>query len=49
MERAVLFYFPPLKWKAPVNVIPDRLGLLEVCVIFILNTSIGNFCIYSDH
>ena len=48
MQRAVPFYSPPLKLKAPLNVIPDSLGLLEVCVIFIFNTSIANFCIYSD-
>ena len=49
LERVVPFYFPLFKWKAPMNVIPDSFVLLEVCVIFIPNTSVGNFCIYCDH
>ena len=42
-KRVVPFYFPPFKWKASLFVIPDSLDLLNVCVIFIPITSVGNF------
>jgi len=47
LERVVPFYFPPFKWKAPLYVIPNSFDLLNVCVIFIPNASVGNFCIIS--
>ena len=49
IERAVLFYFPPLKRIVSTDSRQLR-TFRNLCYFnFRLNISIGNFCIYSNH